>query len=67
LVKIQKDFIRDLIENGKNLVQDLDVATGNQTKKDFSKLEKCTTQEQVFEKFYALIYPRFEDHALELD
>ena len=44
-MKLQKDFIRDMVENFKSLVQDLEVATGLESNQDIRNL-----QEEMFEK-----------------
>ena len=43
--KLQKDFLRDMIENFKGLIQDLDLATGIETPNEVRGL-----QDEMFEK-----------------
>ena len=69
MMKLQKDFIRDMAENFKSLVQDLEVATGLESSQDVRNLQeemlekskKDSTQDKIFEIFYKILHPKIED------
>ena len=74
MVKLQKDFTRDMIEHFKNLLQDLDVACGTESSQEakdtqeklFDKAYKDNvSQEAAFEIFYQILQPKIEDIILE--